>query len=417
MLTGAPAAKRQKTQNGNMRKKGEGEKKQFECRGCPTDAEGCGKPFPSQSQQKRHEDRGLRKHKCPVKTCPRHSKGFGLRGDMHNHVRSKHPADMEKLGIAPVQKQLPIPPRYDTPQMREEWFFVYKMASNHIRDDHRSTRRTTRFLTSIDNYEGRRRMTLSIMEKVDTLGMREPGFVDPLGGVVPNGVLMFANGGIFQLSLDRINNRQHHLLHGSDPLSNLRFGMLGTNVPSSLDNAPEYGFKGGLDASYYCAILRKLHDQPTSAADIKKALERENYVSKTVRGGKHVYSCLGQSAHNIFQCDTECQAAFPNARAFHKYVFEILEKQQAKCPLQKMLFADRTACDYHPFKPSIDAIKPTLGHVRGNLRIVCAFLNNTNMDKRKTNPRSSDQPSSWTPELWKNYIGARRGRKRKKRSS
>ena len=57
-----------------------------------------------------------------------------------------------------------------------------------------------------------------------------------------------------------------------------------------------------------------------------------------------------------------------------------------------------------PFQMSIDAIQPTLGHVPGNMRIVCRFLNPACCDKRKTHEDPEDGPSQWTPELFRQYF-------------
>lgn len=53
---------------------------------------------------------------------------------------------------------------------------------------------------------------------------------------------------------------------------------------------------------------------------------------------------------------------------------------------------------------SIDAIQPTLGHVPGNMRIVCRFLNPVCRDKDKTYDDPHDGPSQWTPELFRQYF-------------
>lgn len=43
------------------------------------------------------------------------------------------------------------------------------------------------------------------------------------------------------------------------------------------------------------------------------------------------------------------------------------------------------------------------------LRIVCAFLNSINHDKRKKHTDPRDPPTSWTESLWQYYIDAWRG--------
>ena len=63
-----------------------------------------------------------------------------------------------------------------------------------------------------------------------------------------------------------------------------------------------------------------------------------------------------------------------------------------------------------PWKASLDAIDPKRGHVRGNLRWICVFLNATNYSKTRTVARGSrhqtpNVPTAWTPRLFKQYIG------------
>jgi hypothetical protein len=286
-------------------------------------------------------------------------------------------------------------------------------VKRHIYNDLKSkTRPTTDFLRSLNTNEARHELTRLVLEKVDALGMRKPGIIDPFGGRIPDhGVFLKEHGGLFNLSLDRIDNTKDHPVPGPDPLANLRFGILGMNVKCSLDKAPEYGFTGGADT---CDLLRKLFHAEVPAAAIEQAIQGESYISKQDQG-KQVWSCLGQGALHIYNKkkkdgtwkDPKCRAAFPNARAFYEHVLDLYKKQRGQCALQRVLFADRTACKDHPFKASIDAIDPRLGHVPGNLRIVCAFLNGVNRDVQKKHADPRDPPTSWTEDLWQFYIDSK----------
>ena len=57
------------------------------------------------------------------------------------------------------------------------------------------------------------------------------------------------------------------------------------------------------------------------------------------------------------------------------------------------------------FKPSLDAIDPRKHHVKGNLRIICRFLNNNNADNRKKYDDELDPESAWTRVSFLKYIG------------
>lgn len=54
---------------------------------------------------------------------------------------------------------------------------------------------------------------------------------------------------------------------------------------------------------------------------------------------------------------------------------------------------------------SVDAIDPLKGHVRGNLRLICQFLQAGARDKSKKTVDTDDGPSQWTPALFRAYVG------------
>jgi hypothetical protein len=265
-------------------------------------------------------------------------------------------------------------------------------------------------LRSLNNNQAKHTLTQLLLERMAVLGLRNPGYVDPFGGHIPDdGVYLKRHGGLFNFSPDRIDNAKDHFVDGPDPFVNIRFGILGMNVQSSLDKAPEYGFTGGADT---CAILRNLFHAEVPEAAIAKAIQAESYLSKYVQGTQ-VRSCLGKCADSIYNAKKKgkwkyplCRAAFPNTRAFYEHVLVLYKDQRAQGCLSRVLFADRTARDKHPFKVSIDAIYPPKGHVPHNLRLVCAFLNSTNRDKDKKHTDPRDPPTAWSEDLWHYYIGA-----------
>ena len=53
---------------------------------------------------------------------------------------------------------------------------------------------------------------------------------------------------------------------------------------------------------------------------------------------------------------------------------------------------------------SIDAIDARKGHVQGNMRLVCLFLNPANRDKDKKYDDPDDPPTNWTTELYNKYF-------------
>ena len=57
------------------------------------------------------------------------------------------------------------------------------------------------------------------------------------------------------------------------------------------------------------------------------------------------------------------------------------------------------------FRMSVDAIDPLKGHVRGNLRLICQFLQACAQDKTKKTADADDGPSQWTEEMFREYVG------------
>ena len=56
------------------------------------------------------------------------------------------------------------------------------------------------------------------------------------------------------------------------------------------------------------------------------------------------------------------------------------------------------------FVMSINAINPTLGHVKGNIEWVCRFINVCNREKDKKVHHKDDPPNGWTKELFQQYF-------------
>lgn len=76
----------------------------------------------------------------------------------------------------------------------------------------------------------------------------------------------------------------------------------------------------------------------------------------------------------------------------------MLKAQQFKCEISKDNFHTQE------FPPLLDTIVPTKGHMRGNLRIICCFLNSTNTDKKKKKA-GAVRSTIRTSEMFYPYIG------------
>ena len=95
---------------------------------------------------------------------------------------------------------------------------------------------------------------------------------------------------------------------------------------------------------------------------------------------------------------------FKSRRELFLYILELYKSQKGRCTLSGVFTHHNTTTDtfHDPFQMSVDAIKPVKGHKRGNLRIVCMFLNSTNFDKLKRYVAEDDHkyPSVFTREYF-----------------
>ena len=74
-------------------------------------------------------------------------------------------------------------------------------------------------------------------------------------------------------------------------------------------------------------------------------------------------------------------------------------------PFQIFLCWDGPNGHHHPFGMSVDAIRPSKGHVKKNLRIVCFFMNSINRDNDKKRRDKNDGQSIWNRRSFQRYLG------------
>lgn len=114
---------------------------------------------------------------------------------------------------------------------------------------------------------------------------------------------------------------------------------------------------------------------------------------------------LYNSTMNAFR-DPKAQAAFCTVAAMFLYTKELLSNQGARCAVSGILLRGFSGpVEERVFRMSVDAIDPLQGHVRGNLRLICQFLQAGARDKHKKTDDAGDGPSQWTPALFREYVG------------
>ena len=307
---------------------------------------------------------------------------------MSKHIRHKHPEHTPGKRTS----RLPCP----FPDDPHGWSFVKRKVGICIQTDLRRKHKWTfpgdLAVLEAQNCNAKRHS----LGKLVYAKWRSMGKTDDAGGFVSSGGLKLRAHALFQLSLDRKNNARPHFIGNS--LDNLFFVVLGINTSANIVS------RWGSDT---CSKLRALVMAQVTEADVEDILQREKnnrspslaLASEKTPGKNVVYaSCMA-----IFHKDKATRAQFEDSRAFFEYAYTLLADQRARCSTSTILMSEHRYTDSMAFQPSFDAIVPSKNHVKGNLRWVCAFLNSTDRSKGNKNP--DGEPQSWTPALFRKYIG------------
>jgi len=244
--------------------------------------------------------------------------------------------------------------------------------------------------------------------------MFDDNAIDDAGGRLPHGVLMRPHGGVFALSMDRIENDRPHFLKDKPVTANLNLVAGGMNNHASI--VGQFGGKT-------CEVLRAKVVEQHSDAVVEGILNRakQKYVRRDKVSHILYRTCSSTFSHEkvrykqhlkkerMFSLEAVAaierfQRDFPTKDSLFQHVLHMYQEQNARCTISGILMDNAMdAPDW--FKPSLDAIEPRKGHVKGNLRLICRFLNSTNNDKKKTHDHADDPESMWTRESFLNYIG------------
>ena len=207
--------------------------------------------------------------------------------------------------------------------------------------------------------------------------------IDDNGGLIKHGFVFEKHGGLFAPSFDRIednytvNGQTFHKLHYPDPenaLENINVVALMANVPYKASTIK---------------IQRKVTDFENKSVeqrqkDFKKVLKNSKIAT---HNGKN--TPLYGHANKFWADDNKCNGAFDTYQAYWQHMLVLLEKQEGLCAVAKIPMSLESG----PWLISCDAIDPLLGHVPGNLRLVCLYNNvvdtsKQNKDLTDTTPHS-----------------------------
>jgi hypothetical protein len=233
--------------------------------------------------------------------------------------------------------------------------------------------------------------------------------VDDNGGNITGPCAMvFQPYSLFSITLDRIDDGLPHFVNHS--LDNVIITIRGMNTWCSLPKGH------GL-----CEMLRAEMERTVTEAEVEEALAREKTSMSRKLARKYGQTprnnILYNSVSNAFHNDPKARAAFGTVKAMFAHGYDLYAQARARCAHSKIFMSGHAYSQEKnakgrsipsPFQPSVDAIHPNLGHVPGNIRITCMFLNCTDRSKgdvHRTKRTNMDAPQQWTPALWRHYVG------------
>lgn len=343
---------------------------------------GCGYTIVSLAHLKRHTTRSwMTKVVCP------HCQKKLCANNLYRHIRTQHPEH-----FAPKKaSHLPCP----FPDDPNGWTFVkdkvHTCIAVDLRRKHRWAFPGDRAELETQNCNAAKH---ALAKKVygKWLSMSDH---DDAGGVVPGGLRLRSHA-LFQLSLDRKDNSRPHFIGNS--LDNLSFVVLGINTSASI--VSRWG--GETSTKLRARVMAQVTEKEVEDILQREKKSRSRPLAATLKKPARL-NVVYRTCHAVYQRDKMTRAQFESARAFFKHAYLLLVDQRARCDTSTILMSEHCYTDSSAFQPSLDAIVPSLGHVRGNLRWVCACLNSTDHSKQNAHP--DGEPQSWTAALFRQYIG------------
>lgn len=378
----------------------------------------CGKPnclfMKKGFGAKTHLDNhlGLHKQKCPFCLIL-----ISRKNDIYKHFRRAHKKLLNanhgcpKYNIPDKRTELKVPA--DLEDYKDPFQYLKSLIYTHIKDDHQRTKalkqsiekykkinnkdKVRHYANVLANYGDIVENTNENRHHIATRWLRYLIQTNRMDTFQHESGLTFAyhfqrHGGLFQISLDRINNNYPHFYGSLNAFQNVR------DVPLCL-NTRCNPFK------YYPNFKQAVLDQIKlpCALDLHKLMDIKSICYKGIMGiWNSKRSINGQVEHDLLK------EKFVDRKNFQSYCLELLKKQEYKCAISGIYLLNGP-CNTMPankkvFSMSINAIEPTVGHVKGNIEWVCRFINVTNTEKDKKIHYKDDPPNAWTKELFQKYF-------------
>jgi len=334
----------------------------------------------------------VKRVKC--KLCP---KTYAYRRGLWRHVEKEHPE------LAPPKKVYLKCPIANKKGFR---FVKTKVYTCLLYDKDRAERRAKRRAREIarrkalgiktDDMEElvpfvmpSNQVRQEITKKIHTRWSNMEG--DDAGGFVKPVLEPF---NIFQLTLERNCNTPDHFV--DNDLENISLVILGIN------NCAVHKKKNtSLTGTYGKGTVAELKRRRNLPVDFDAIMARES-KSKVKYGGERTSNVVYESCATAYKRDIKTKAQFSSLQEFFHHGLELLRAQGGRCAISDIPMDGHRGSDDTFFNPSLDAIDPTLGHVKGNLQWVILCLNA--IDRAKRN-KANSKKSRWTREKFKQYIG------------
>ena len=379
----------------------------------------CGKPnckfmekgFISKSDLQRHL--GLDKN-C---VCPFCLKLFSRKKVIYTHFRSAHEELLNANGGCPTYNIPPKRTNLKVPAGLEDYKYPFNYLKQIIRlcivSDHQRIKDLEKSIQYNEkiNYQDKVRYYANILVNYgdvveNTNENRHHIATQWLRYLIQNkrmdtfqheSGLIFAyqfqkHGGLFQISLDRKHNDYPHFDGSRNVFQNVR------DVPLCLNTQCN-------PLEHYPKFKQTVLDQIKlpSTLDLGALMKTKSIC---YRGINHIWlskrKVKGQVEHALLK------NMFGDFKNFKSYCKKVLEDQDYKCAITGIYLLngmpDSMKDEEKVFTMSINAIDPTLGHVKGNIEWVCRFINVINAEKNKKVHHKDDPPNGWTKELFQKYF-------------
>lgn len=345
-----------------------------------------------------NEHQSTEKFMCTFPGC---IKVYGKKRNLNQHCHKKHPGFLPPA--KPTTKTIPMPSQFVGIINTAIWQFLKNMVHTNIFNDiYRSKKKLKIWMSAADkakllamnNNETKHRITEQLVQHMINKGMFGTMNVkDDNGGILPHGFTLRYHGGLYKASFDRKRDNidGSYCLHYPDPEN----ALLNINVVALLANTR---FK----ATYEEHRERYFKYEAMSESDFEQEFQKElAFVSKVTINGET--TVLYQCANNIFNGKRKyekCRQYFDTFQDYWQYLLELLKKQKGRCAVTNTLMLSTKNC---PWRMSADAINPLLGHIPGNLRLVCVCCNPTDSTKTKSKKDKTITLTSMTTKIYQIY--------------